>query len=61
MKWVESLQAYTFSIKHKKGVANKVANALSRRVLTIFEIQLESIGIDAMKDMYVADEHFEDI
>ena len=34
MKWVEYLQAYTFTIKHKKGI-NKVADALSRRNLTI--------------------------
>lgn len=26
MKWVEYLQAYTFNIKHKKGVLNKVAD-----------------------------------
>lgn len=61
MKWVESLQAYTFSIKHKKGVANKVADTLSRRVLTISEIQLESIGISVMKNMYVVDEDFKEI
>lgn len=35
LKWVEYLQAYTFSIKHKKVVTNKVADALSRIFLTI--------------------------
>jgi len=35
MKWVETLQAFTFTLKHKKGVKNKVVDALSRRVLTI--------------------------
>ena len=29
MKWIEFLQAYTFIIKHKKGVRNKVADAIS--------------------------------
>lgn len=38
MKWVEYLQAYTFNIKHKKGVLNKVADAFSRRALTLQEI-----------------------
>ena len=35
MKWIEFLQAYTFTIKHKKGETNKVADAPSRRNLTI--------------------------
>lgn len=35
IKWVEKIQPYTFTIKHKKGVSNKVANSLSRRTLTI--------------------------
>ena len=38
MKWIEFLQAYTFTIKHKKGETNKVVDALSRRNLTIQEI-----------------------
>ena len=40
MKQVEYLQAYTFTIKRKKGVENKVADVLSRRLLTVQEIQL---------------------
>ena len=38
MKWVETLQAFTFSIKHKKGVSNKVVDALSRITLTSSKI-----------------------
>ena len=60
MKWIEFLQAYTFTIKHKKGETNKVVDALSRRNLTIQEVQLERIGIYAMKDMYEQDEHFKE-
>ena len=29
MKWVEYLQNFTFVIKHKSGVNNKVVDALS--------------------------------
>ena len=58
LKWVESLQAYTFTIKHKKGQANKVADALSMRVLTVQEVQLQSMGVDALKGMYVEDGDF---
>lgn len=61
MKWVEYIQSYTFNIKHKKGFLNKVADALSRRALTIQEIQLKSMGIDHFKDLYAEDEDFADI
>ncbi|XP_057851724.1 uncharacterized protein LOC131061888 [Cryptomeria japonica] len=61
VKWMEFLQSYTFTIKHKKGVANKVANALSRRSLTIQEVQLESAGIHTIKDMYATDDDFMEI
>lgn len=37
-KWVEIIQAYAFIIQNKKGVANKVADALSRRVFTVQEV-----------------------
>ena len=55
---MEYIQAYNFIIKHKKGVAIKVADALSRRSLTIQETRLETMGINAIKDMYEGDEDF---
>ena len=58
---MEFMQAYTFSIKHKKGIVNKVADALSRRNLMIQNIELESVGILVMKDMYAKDEDFKEI
>ena len=50
LKWVEYLKASTFTIKHKKGTSNKVVDALSRRVLAIQEVQLQSVGLEALKD-----------
>lgn len=61
MKWVEYLQAYTFNIKHKKGVQNKAADALRTRLLTVQEVQLQSIRIDSFKDLYAEDEDFAQI
>ena len=58
LKWMKYLQAFTFTIKHKKGQLNKVADALSRRMLTIQEVQLRSIGIENFKDLYKDDEDF---
>lgn len=58
MKWVETLQDFTFILKKNKGVKNKVADALSRRILTANQIQLESVGIDSLKAMYEDDEDF---
>ena len=40
MKWVESIQEFTFTIKNNKGVAKKVADALSKRNLEMQEIKL---------------------
>lgn len=61
MKWVETIQAFTFTLKHKKGVKNKVVDALSKRVLTVNQIKMESVGIDSLKSMYDANEDFGEI
>ena len=61
VKWMEYLQSYTFKIKHKKGVENKVSDALSRRNLTIQEIRLENVGFNSIKDLYEQDEDFKEV
>ena len=60
VKWMEYLQLYTFTIKHKKGEANKVVDALSRRNLTIQEMRLENLGFHSIKDMYEGDADFKE-
>lgn len=47
-----------FHYQAQKGQANKVADALSIRVGLVQEIQLQSIGIDALKALYAGDSDF---
>lgn len=56
MKWAEYMQAYTFTIRHKKSQLNRVVDALSQRLLTVQENKLRSIGVDSFKDLYPDDE-----
>ena len=61
IKWMEFMQAYTFSIKHKKGTVNKVVDTLRRRNLMVQRVELESVRISVMKEMYPNDEDFKEI
>ena len=44
--WVEFLQPYPYVIKHKAGVENKVAYALSRRVSILVAISNEVLDLN---------------
>ncbi|GJT00101.1 RNA-directed DNA polymerase [Tanacetum coccineum] len=57
-KWVELMQSYTFSIKHKAGILNKVADALSRRNTLLSTMQVQTIGFETFKELYVDDSDF---
>ena len=61
LKWVKQLQAYTFTIQHKKGVANKLVDALNRRIGQVEEVQLQSVGIESLKHLYLDDSDFSEI
>ena len=52
------LQQFTFSIKHKAGVLNRVADALSRRHAFLTELRVETPGFDALADQYATDPFF---
>jgi len=58
MKWVEYLQSFTFVIKHKSGVTNRVADALRRRCSLLIEMNIEVLGFDEMKELYDTDPDF---
>jgi len=56
---VEFLQDYTFILKHKTDVENKVADALSRRVMTLVTMSTEVIGFERLREEYDSCPDFE--
>ncbi|GKB24338.1 transposon ty3-I gag-pol polyprotein [Tanacetum coccineum] len=52
------LQRFTFSLKHKAGDQNKVADALSRRAKLLVILKTNIIVFEHMKDVYAHDEDF---
>ncbi|MFS7911989.1 putative nucleotidyltransferase, Ribonuclease H [Helianthus anomalus] len=57
-KWVELLQDYSFVIRHKSGVANTVADALSRRRALLTSLQVNVEWFDNLCTLYPADPDF---
>lgn len=51
-QWVEMLQAYSFTIKHKSGVLNKVVDALSRRHSLLTTMQMKVLGFEVLNELY---------
>uniref|UniRef100_A0A2N9IG07 RNA-directed DNA polymerase n=1 Tax=Fagus sylvatica TaxID=28930 RepID=A0A2N9IG07_FAGSY len=50
--WVEYLQRYNFSLKHKAGIENKAADALSRRVTLLSMMSTNITGFERLRDEY---------
>ena len=51
-RWVETLQDYSFSLRHRPGQDNKVADALSRRQHTLQVSQAAITGFDRVPLIY---------
>jgi hypothetical protein len=58
---VEYLQRYSFVLRHKSGVENKVADALSRRVTLLSMVSTKVTGFEKLRDEYESCLHFGEV
>ncbi|XP_072962671.1 uncharacterized protein [Typha angustifolia] len=59
--WVEFLQDYTYTLRHKSGADNKAADALSRRMILLSRMKAEVIGFDKIKTEYESCPDFHEV
>ena len=60
-KWVEFLQLFHFTIRHKSGKLNKGVDALARRYLLLFKLDACVLGFKHLKLLYAKDEDFREL
>ena len=60
-RWIEFLQDYTFTLRHKAGVENKAADALSRRIFILTKMSTVVNGFEKIKAEYESCPDFCDI
>ncbi|XP_020700689.2 uncharacterized protein LOC110112721 [Dendrobium catenatum] len=57
-RWIMFLQRFSFTIRHKPGVNNRVADALSRKRSLLIQLQTQITGFDCLRDLYADDPEF---
>jgi hypothetical protein len=60
-RWITFMQKFTFSLKHKARLMNKVADALSRRTTLLVIVETEITGFETLKEQYINDEDFKEV
>jgi hypothetical protein len=59
-KWVEFIENFPYTIKHKKGKDNVIADALSRRYTLLSQCDHKFFGLVSIKELYATDLDFKD-
>ena len=60
-RWVAYLEKFTYVVKHKSGVANRVADALSRRHCLLVNMRVEVPGLETFRDLLETDTYFSEV
>ena len=59
--WVAYLECFTFMVKHKSGVTNRVADAVSRRRSLLNRMTIEVTGFNSFAELLEDDPFFSNI
>ncbi|GJR26703.1 putative nucleotidyltransferase, ribonuclease H [Tanacetum coccineum] len=60
-RWLAFLEKFTFVVKHKTGVSNRVADALSRRSNLLVSMQVDVPGLDVIREQLTLDPYFSNV
>jgi hypothetical protein len=59
-KWLEFIEFFLYTIKHKKGKDNAIADALSRHYTVFSQLDHKIFGLEPLKELYATDFDFKD-
>ncbi|GJR74756.1 putative nucleotidyltransferase, ribonuclease H [Tanacetum coccineum] len=60
-RWLAFLEKFTFVVKHKTGVSNRAADALSRRSNLLVSMQVDVPGLDVIREQLTLDPYFSNV
>ena len=60
-KWVEFIESFPYTIKHKKGKDNVIVDVLSRRYTLLSQLDCQIFGLESVKEQYALDPDFKDV
>jgi hypothetical protein len=59
-KWVEFIETFPYSIKHRKGKENVIVDALSRRYAMLSQLDHKIFSLESIKELYATDVDIKD-